>query len=236
MTMGWGMDSEHLINAYDNALYHAGIADQNISSLSSVPPNHQIKALSRNGISYVPLDKTHKKADIDTWQASGLKITKRKEIPGETEGDELYLQLGTSWILNVVISDMRGGSYERITAAIGLARYRFPKGKLGVFAFEDHGFKDPLGCVDNVFEGLKNMIRMRGRSLNARANQPEDVRQEFIIGGKDASSEFLATKEIHHAKDFDMEAYICSMVVPEGYSGVVLVACVMDPFTMIYGR
>ena len=54
MAQGFGIAEEDLVNAYDNALYHAGLADQNIRTVSSVPPNTQVQVHTRDGYTYIP--------------------------------------------------------------------------------------------------------------------------------------------------------------------------------------
>jgi len=241
MTLGWGIHPELPTRAYDQALYHAGLCDQNIIAVSSVPPKTQIEVPTREGISYVP-DwegvKSGRAGDI----LKSLRVAKL-DIPGtEVESDtQYYYKLPTSSCVDVVLVRMDGNSFERITSALAIGSYYMPDEIIGKFAFEAHGYKVPQGCVDNAIEGFIDMCKMRGRDPVPR-ELPEDTMgyfKNFKIATSnfacdDTEIEFHATKEVHYCKALDIDVYLCTMVVPEGFCGSVLAAAVMDPFTEVH--
>ena len=81
MAQGFGVDDEHHVNAYDNALYHMGLADQNMRYVSSVPPNTQImdQIVSR-GYTFIPPPQDFPEAEHDKWKKYG-QIVKSYMIP-----------------------------------------------------------------------------------------------------------------------------------------------------------
>jgi len=241
MTQGWGIDQERTTNAYDEALYHAGLCDQNICALTSVPPGIQIQVPTRQGWSYIPGEGMLGGEHPLFSRLTGKAYIDKLDIPGDPviSDTSIYYQLPISTIIQGVVVTMKGDSFERITAALGLGRYHI-EDEYGIFAFEEHGYKDPVGCVDGAVEGLLRMMEMRGREpLTREGNTPKDVKKAYKISTskyeKDGRKiEFHARKEIHYVDKFDFEVYLCSMVVPEGFCGLVLSACIMDPFTEIH--
>lgn len=241
MTLGWGIHHELPTRAYDQALYHAGLCDQNIIAVSSVPPKTQIEVPTREGISYIPVWKEGKSGLADDLLES-LHVIK-SDIPGaEVESDtQYYYKLPTSTCVDVVLVRMDGNSFERITSALAIGSYYMPDRTIGKFAFEAHGNKIPQGCVDNAIEGFVDMCKMRGRELVPR-KLPEDTKgyyKKFKIATSsfardNTEFEFHATKEVHYCDTLDIDVYLCTMVVPEGFCGSVLAAAVMDPFTEIH--
>ena len=233
MTLGWGIDPERRTGAYDQALYHAGLCDQNIIAVSSVPPKIQIEVPTRQGISYVPAND----------KIIGSPFVKKEDIPGDPVESDIskYYELPTSTCINVVLVRMDGDPYERISAALAIGQYYMPDGSIGKFAFESHGYKIPQGCVDDAIEGLHRMMEMRGREPVKRPKPPTHAgySKSFEIAvGKyskdDRDMKYQARKEVHYAEEYEFDVYLCTMIVPEGYCGAVLAAAVMDPFTEIH--
>jgi len=242
MTLGWGIDPERRTGAYDQALYHAGLCDQNIIAVSSVPPKKQLEVPTRQGISYVPGEGDIQSSPTLSAILNDLYVAK-EDIPGLPVESEtsIYYMLPTSSCVNVVLVRMDGDSYERITAALAVGQYYMPDGSIGKFAFESHGYKIPQGCVDDAIEGLHRMMEMRCREPVKRPKAPapagysksfEIAVGEYSKDGRDMK--YQARKEVHYAEEYEFDVYLCTMIVPEGYCGAVLAAAVMDPFTEIH--
>lgn len=242
MAQGFGIDDEHRVNAYDNALYHMGLADQNMRYVSSVPPNTQIMdVLVEKGYSFIPPPQNYPNSEMEKWKTLGQTI-KREKIPGDKEKTHpWYFLMGTSWCTDVVMTDMRGDAGEQISSALGIGRYTRYDDSIGVFAFEHHGYVSPEDSADNTIEGLKKMIKMRGHTPIPRKQKSEDKVKKYdlapIISDLSGNSTMRqATKAVYYAEKYEMEAYVTSMIVPEGHCGAVLTACVFDPFTEIIAR
>ena len=240
MAQGFGIDSEHKVNAYDNALYHMGLADQNMRYVSSVPPNTQVfDVLTRKGYTYIPPPEgEYPKAEYNKW-VKLRQIVKPVDIPeGAPDLYPWYFYMGTSWCTDVVMTDMRGDAGERISAALGIGKYQRHDGSVGVFAFESHGYISPEDCADNAIEGLDKMINMRGHEPIDRVQKMNDEVKEYdlaeiyddLTGGHRMRR---ALKGVYHSTSHEMTAYVTSMIVPESYCGAVLTGCVFDPFTEI---
>jgi pyruvoyl-dependent arginine decarboxylase (PvlArgDC) len=245
MAQGFGIDKEHKVSAYDNALYHMGLADQNMRYVSSVPPNTQLfDVLIRNGYSYIPVPLDYPSLHPKEWAKwkRHRQVVKGDEVYSETPGSlhQWYFFMGTSWCTDVVMTDMRGDSGERISSALGIGRYKRFDGSKGVFAYESHGYLEIDDSVDNAIEGLLKMIEMRGHEPlrnNTSSVIPPKVKEyplaELYEDVSDEKKMRYATKGVYYSEKWDMEAYVTSMVVPEGHCGAVLTACVFDPFTEI---
>ena len=241
VTLGYGIDEQLETNAYDHALQTAGLCDYNIASLSSVPPNCQIEPVISKGMTYVPYPKEDMLPDEKTMEYFDQYKVLRSNIPGEasnSEGD--YIKIPTSAIVSMVNIAQKGSSFERITAALAIGRYHMPDDTIGVFAFEDHGNKRIVGAVDNGLEGMLRMINMRGRNPVLRKGPMPDNIEESIklaessyeVDGRELN--FYATKGTYFSEKYDFEVYVSTMIVPEGYCGIVLAGAVMDPFTTIH--
>ena len=71
IAQGFGIDDEHQVNAYDNALYHMGLADQNMRYVSSVPPNTQLHdVIVSKGYTFIPPPANYPKKNITNGTAS----------------------------------------------------------------------------------------------------------------------------------------------------------------------
>jgi len=239
IAQGFGIDDEHRVNAYDNALYHMGLADQNMRYVSSVPPNTQINdIIVSKGYSFIPPPSNYPQEEYNKWNQLG-QIVKREKIPDVVDAKHpWYLLMGTSWCTDVVMTDMRGDAGELLSSALGIGRYKRYDDSIGVFAFESHGYISSDDCADNSIEGLKKMIKMRGHSLVERENKPEDIVKNYdlapIVNDLSGTSTMRqATKAVYYAKEYELDTYVTSMVVPEGHCGAVLTACVFDPFTEV---
>jgi pyruvoyl-dependent arginine decarboxylase (PvlArgDC) len=242
MAQGFGIDNEHKVNAYDNALYHMGLADQNMRYVSSVPPNTQVfDVLVEKGYTFIPPPPDFPKDEYKKWLKMG-QIVERDKIPGSKEKPHpSYLMMGTSWCTDVVMTDMRGDAGEQISAALGIGRYTRFDDTVGVFAFEHHGYVSPEDSADNTIEGLKKMMEMRGHEPITREKKPADSIRKYdlapILSDLSGSSTMRqAKKTLYYAQDFEMEAYVTSMIVPEGHCGAVLTGCVFDPFTEVTAK
>jgi pyruvoyl-dependent arginine decarboxylase (PvlArgDC) len=236
---GFGIDVEHHVNAYDNALYHMGLADQNMRYVSSVPPPNQIMdVIVSRGYTFIPPPLDYPRVEYEKWSALG-QIVKKEKIPHTVDTKHSwYLLMGTSWCTDVVMTDMRGDAGEQLSSALGIGRYRRYDDTIGTFAFEHHGYVSPEDSADNTVEGLKKMIKMRGHVAIKRDEKPYDTIKKYelaplISDVSGASSMRQAIKAVYYAEDYEMEAYVTSMIVPEGYCGAVLTACVFDPFTEV---
>jgi pyruvoyl-dependent arginine decarboxylase (PvlArgDC) len=239
MAQGFGVDEEHHVNAYDNALYHMGLADQNMRYVSSVPPNTQIMdVIVSRGYTFIPPPANYPKEEYEKWASLG-QVVKREEIPDNPEAiHPWYLLMGTSWCTDVVMTDMRGDAGEQLSSALGIGRYIRHDGNPGAFAFEHHGNVAPEDSADNAIEGLKKMIKMRGHTAAIRDKKPVDRIKRYDLAPlvselSGVSTMRQAVKAVYYAEGYDMEAYVTSMIVPEGHCGVVLTGCVFDPFTEI---
>lgn len=242
MAQGFGIDEEHHVNAYDNALYHMGLADQNMRYVSSVPPNIQISdVIVSRGYTFIPPPLDYPKEEYEKWSKFN-QIVKKEKIPNTTDAKHpWYLLMGTSWCTDVVMTDMRGDAGEQLSSALGIGRYRRYDESIGAFAFEHHGYVSPEDSADNTIEGLKKMINMRGHTPVTRDNKPDDKVKKYDLAPliSDVSGVLTmrqAIKAVYYAEDFKMEAYVTSMVVPEGHCGTVLTACVFDPFTEVTAK
>jgi hypothetical protein len=144
MAQGFGVDEEHHVNAYDNALYHMGLADQNMRYVSSVPPNIQtFDVIVSRGYSFIPPPENLPQSEYNKWKSLGQIILADK-IPGKIEAKfPWYLSMGTSWCTDVVMTDMRGDAGEQLSSALGIGRYTRFDDTLGVFAFD---FRTPRIC------------------------------------------------------------------------------------------
>lgn len=240
-TLGYGIDEQLGTNAFDHALQSAGLCDYNVASLSSVPPNCQIKPIISKGMTYVSYPPIEMMSDPKTMEYFDQFKILRKDIPGEeSNSDDLYLKIPTSAIVSMVNITQKGDSFERITAALAIGRYIMHDGTIGVFAFEDHGNKRIVGAVDNGLEGMLRMINMRGRNPVLREgpvpknieNSEKLAESKYEIDGRELN--FYATKGVYYSEKYDFEVYVSTMIVPEGYVGVVLAGAVMDPFTTVH--
>ena len=239
MAQGFGVDDEHQVNAYDNALYHMGLADQNMRYVSSVPPNTQLKdVIVSKGYSFIPPPKNYPQSEYNKWNNLG-QIIKADKIPGEIETKyPWYLLMGTSWCTDVVMTDMRGDAGEQLSSSLGIGRYKRFDDTIGVFAFEHHGYVSPEDSADNTIEGLKKMIKMRGHAAVTRDKKPLDSIKKYDLAPitndlSGISTMRQATKAVYYAEEYVMEVYVTSMIVPEGHCGTVLTGCVFDPFTEV---
>jgi pyruvoyl-dependent arginine decarboxylase (PvlArgDC) len=239
MAQGFGIDEEHHVNAYDNALYHMGLADQNMRYVSSVPPNTQIKdIIVSRGYTFIPPPINYPREEHKKWSALG-QIVEREKIPDIINGNhQWYLRMGTSWCTDVVMTDMRGNAGEQMSSALGIGRYRRFNGTCGTFAFEHHGYVSPEDSADNTIEGLKKMIKMRGHLPVTRDEKPVNKVRKYDLAPlvsdvSGVSTMRQAVKAVYYSDDYKMEAYVTSMIVPEGNCGAVLTACVFDPFTEV---
>ena len=239
MAQGFGIDDEHRVNAYDNALYHMGLADQNMRYVSSVPPNTQLfDVIVSKGYSFIPPPQGYPESEREKWLKYGQVVDATK-VPGDIDTKyPWYLLMGTSWCTDVVMTDMRGDAGEQLSSALGIGRYKRYDDTQGIFAFEHHGYVTPEDSADNTIEGLKKMIEMRGHSPILREKKPVDQLKNYDLASltNDLTGDKTmrhAQKNVYYAEEYSMEAYVTSMVVPEGHCGTVLTACVFDPFTEI---
>ena len=239
MAQGFGVDDEHHVNAYDNALYHMGLADQNMRYVSSVPPKTQLMdVIVSKGYSFIPPPMNYPQSEYNKWNTLG-QIIPADKIPGEMETKHpWYLLMGTSWCTDVVMTDMRGDAGEQLSSSLGIGRYKRYDDTIGVFAFEHHGYVNSDDSADNTIEGLKKMIKMRGHIPVMRDKQQLDKIKKYDLAPlsndlSGASTMRQATKAVYYAEEYAMEAYVTSMIVPEGYCGTVLTGCVFDPFTEV---
>jgi pyruvoyl-dependent arginine decarboxylase (PvlArgDC) len=239
IAQGFGIDDEHQVNAYDNALYHMGLADQNMRYVSSVPPNTQLHdVIVSKGYTFIPPPANYPNEEYNKWSGFG-QIVKSDKIPDTVEAKyPWYLLMGTSWCTDVVMTDMRGNAGEQLSSALGIGKYKRYDNTTGVFAFESHGYISPEDCADNSIEGLIKMIKMRGHSTVPRDEKPEDRGKKYDLAPlvndlSGASTMRQATKSVYYAEDYELDAYVTSMIVPEGHCGAVLTACVFDPFTEV---
>jgi len=239
MAQGFGIDEEHKVNAYDNALYHMGLADQNMRYVSSVPPSTQIMdVVVAKGYTFIPPPPDFPNKEYEKWKILG-QVIKKEDIPDLKMGiHPWYLLMGTSWCTDVVMTDMRGDSGEQISSALGIGRYTRYDDSIGVFAFEHHGYISPEDSADNTIEGLKKMIKIRGHTPVTRDEKPEDRIKQYDLApivsdlsGKSTMRQ--AVKAVYYSEKYSMEAYVTSMRVPEGHCGTVLTGCVFDPFTEV---
>jgi hypothetical protein len=82
------------------------------------------------------------------------------------------------------------------------------------------------------------MIEMRGHEPITRKSKPQDLIQTYELAPMisdltGAKTKRQALKAVYYAEEYSMEAYVTSMIVPEGHCGAVLTACVFDPFTEV---
>lgn len=253
IAQGFGVDDEDKVNAYDNALYHMGLADQNMRYVSSVPPQTQLHdVLSREGYSFIPVPKgwvLQNPKDYELWRRHG-QIVHHTKVPNGVPTQEshasglqesihkYYFLMGTSWCTDVVMTEMRGDAGEYLASGLGIGQYEKYDGTIGTFAFENHGYVDSESCADKTAEGILKMIEMRGHTPVKREVTFPNYREKHVIGTLDrvmtgTKLKRYAKKEVFRHKKLAIDTYITSMVVPEGHCGVVLTACVFDPFTEI---
>jgi pyruvoyl-dependent arginine decarboxylase (PvlArgDC) len=248
IAQGFGVDDEDKVNAYDNALYHMGLADQNMRYVSSVPPQTQLfDVLTRNGYSYIPIPEDwlgKHREEFQMWRKYG-QIVSKEWIPQSKDGKDVtydwYFLMGTSWCTDVVMTEMRGDSGEYLASGLGIGQYKKHDDTLGTFAFENHGYVDSESCADKTVEGIIKMIEMRGHEVIPRVEEVSGsnvITQKYPVGtlqrnitGTEITR--YAKKEVFLHDEYQIDAYVTSMVVPEGHCGVVLTACVFDPFTEV---
>jgi pyruvoyl-dependent arginine decarboxylase (PvlArgDC) len=233
VTTGCGIDAEHYINSYDKALYDAGISEQNILGVSSVPPATKIEPIVRDGLTYVPMpEEASSRVSILSKGFKPLRLSGEK---GE------YLVLDSSWTIDVVLARSNGDQFQGITSSIGLGAYKTHDGH-GVYAVEDHGNNSVEGSIDNCVEMLQKMLRMRNREPVNEDDQEPKVTVERNIPLTEAQSRLSGRKEKLYARKLiwqswkpKIEVHTISIdPIPEGYVGTVIAAVVFDPFTEIH--
>jgi pyruvoyl-dependent arginine decarboxylase (PvlArgDC) len=225
ITTGIGIHPEHQINAYDQALYMAGISEQNIIAVSSVPPEIQLIPKIINGLTYVPV--------LDSMEDEKIHMFDTVEIDGQK-----HFILKNSWCINVVLARSDADQFQRATSSVGLGWYKTPKG-YGIYAVEDHGNKTAEGSIDNCIEMLDRMMQYRGvkpiddePSILGRTGSHKS--SEPIILQED-TKKYLAEKITYTSHSPKQRIYTISMdAVPEGYVATAIALVVMDPFTEIH--
>ena len=256
ITTGVGIHPEHQINAYDQALYMAGISEQNIIAVSSVPPTEMIQPKIINGISYVParmLTPEEAKHYADNFEKYKADMEKYKYIlpkphffepihlptyPDNDKDGGAYYVLENSWCINVVLARSDGDQFERITSSIGLGWYKTQRG-YGIYAVEDHGNKTAKGSIDNCVEMLDRMMQFRG--VKPIDDEPSilgktgsHLSSEPIILQED-TKKYLAERTLYTSHKPKQRIYMITMdAIPEGYVGTAISLVVMDPFTEIH--
>ena len=232
VTMGYGLHSEHPINAYDQALFRAGLCNQNMRMLSSVPPDTLIKPIIKNGTTFVPLPAT-------TYEAQKI-LSKGFRSVRIRHGSCLKtcVVLGTAWMVDLVLARSDGGQFERVTSSIGLGYYTAPNGH-GIYAVEDDGHKDVDGSIDNCSEMLRRMVDMRHKEfVRERGHKGECIKSiplRTVTSPIDKKTKLDVRQVIWHCHNPKMEVHTISIdKIPEGCVGSVISAAVMDPFTEIH--
>lgn len=232
ITMGHGLHPEHQINAYDEALHNAGICDQNMCMLSSVPPSIMIHPVINHGMTYVPMP-------ADSPDAQEILAEKFRTVRlRQGRFTRTFLPLDSSWILDLVLARTNGNQFDRITSSIGLVWYETPTGK-GIYAVEDDGNKSIDGSIDNCSEMLQRMVKMRRRKFvyerGHRAEHVEKIHLRTVISPLEKKTKLDVQKVVWHSHHPKMQVHTISInEIPEGYVGTVISAAVMDPFTEIH--
>ena len=220
VTMGYGLHPEHSINAYDEALRRAGICDQNIIQVSSVPPPEQISPVVRHNITYVPMP-TEEQLKLFP------NITRKKIHRVAIIDKKQYLVLDESMCINVVMARSEGAQFQRITSSIGLVWYASYKAP-GVFAVEDHGNNTIEGSRDNCCEMMRRMLKARGKTP-IKIDEPK---REIPFG---KNTELVKMRLWECGKPMKMKIYTMSIDgIPEGLNGCAISTVVFDPFTEIH--
>jgi pyruvoyl-dependent arginine decarboxylase (PvlArgDC) len=231
VAQGYGTTPEHKLTAYDRALHMAGIADQNIIGISSVPPSIQIVPIIKDGVTYIPTP--------ENWPKKYGDRPKHFKT-ASLEGQEYFI-LEPSFSVDVVLARSEGSQFERITSAIGLIRYKKSDGDVGVFAVEDHGENSVEGSIDNCIEELQDMCADRQKEpASCNTVLPKKEAKKFPLGryvermtGKEREN--YATKIVYSQDKPWIEIYLTTInKIPEDMIGCVLSAVVMDPFTEIH--
>ena len=144
--------SDYSIIAYHKALYNAGVANQNLVPVSSVPPANQIEPIKKQGLTWVPF--TEKNAQIIK---KGLFYEQNHIL--KKPGFE-FLQIPHSTILYVVQAMIKLEEKELGSAAIGLAWYWIDeeKDKKGVYAVEGMGKFSPEECTKRCREKIEGIL------------------------------------------------------------------------------
>ena len=228
VTTGVGIHPEHQINAYDQALYMAGISEQNIIAVSSVPPPVMIKPNIINGISYVPAPESDVKSRFPTTRLPREKGT--------------FFTLGNSWCINVVLARSDGDEGGRVTSSIGLGWYKpnTPDETHGIYAVEDHGDNDYRLSLDNCQEMLDRMMEFR-KVNPIQSPQSHHGKGEIISEEKIPLCDVTTLDQLQHsyARRIIWESAtplrqihtITIDSIPEGYVGTTIAVVVFDPFT-----
>ena len=167
--------SNYSIIAYHKALFNAGVANQNLVPVSSVPPAHQIEIIKEEGLTWVPF--TEERAKIIKKGQFYEQSTILKKAGKE------FLQIPNSTILYVVQAIVKLDENELGSAAIGLAWYWIDeeKGIKGVYAVEGMGKFTTDEClkrcsekIDDILDG-KNPIKNQEKQIILSSLQaPED--------------------------------------------------------------
>jgi pyruvoyl-dependent arginine decarboxylase (PvlArgDC) len=232
VTTGVGIHPEHQINAYDQALYMAGISEQNIMGVSSVPPPVMIKPKIINGISYVPVPDSDAITKFTTTRLYGEKGA--------------FFTLENSWCIDVVLARSDGDQGERVTSSIGLGWYKpnTPKETHGVYAVEDHGNKDYRLSLDNCQEMLDRMMTFRKVNPIQSPHLPHHGKGEIISEEKIPLCDVTTNNHLQHcsarriiwesASPLRQIHAITIDSIPEGYVGTAIAVVVFDPFTEIH--
>ena len=156
-TVGFGIDSEHKLNAFDMALAFAGISEYNVRCVSSVPPTEMIEVEFKDGLTYVPMPQ-------DAAVAANIRSkfpTVMMKFPDKEEQEHVILE--TSWNVDMIQARMEGDQFQTISASMGMIWYYHTDGNTQrVYAVEDHGLYDALGSLDQCYEKAANMLKMRG--------------------------------------------------------------------------
>lgn len=252
VTTGIGIHSEHQINAYDGALYAAGISEQNIIAVSSVPPVEQIFPKIINGLTYVPakmLTSEESKHYADNFEKYEVDIEKYKYVlpkryffkPIHLPRDaKPYYALENSWCINVVLARSDADQFERMTASVGLGWYKTQTG-YGIYAVEDHGDKSADGSIDNCVEMLDRMMAFRHvEPIDDVLTVPQKKISKStelisLLGCCDDEKKYSGVRVSYTTQEPKRRIYTVSMdAVPEGYVGTSIAVIVFDPFTEVH--
>jgi len=251
VTTGIGIHPEHSINAYDQALYMAGISEQNIIAVSSVPPADMIYPKIIDGITYVPAkvlegaELQHYIDNIDKYQKMKSQFEHILPKPHVFEPVHLptypatdtdsgpYYKLKNSWCINVVLARSSAEQFERMTSSIGLGWYKIKSGGVGIYAVEDHGNKSIDGSIDNCTEMLERMMKFRKvEPLHSGFDSDASCSDEVLIYD---GIKYPYENSLHATHSPEHRIYTISMDrVPEGFVGSAIAVVVFDPFTEVH--
>ena len=227
---GYGFHKEHSINAYDLALRAAGICQQNILTVSSIPPAEQITPIVKKGMTYVPFPNK-------PWVLfPNIEYHKTKKIK-ETD----YLVLDRSWVIDCVQARSDGVAGDRITSSIGIIWVDDPDGLLGAYVVENHGHKTIESSVDCCIEMLRHMVKCRDEiAFEIEDREPKFTTESIHLCNarnilSKGTRELTVDKIIGEWFKPRMKIYTISVnEIPEGLLGCVLATVVFDPFTEIH--